>query len=142
MGLTERETASVVPATSVFAQRAQVQSLYCPLRLSMYSRSVKAPSTWNRSSANLRAASYAANLSMTVVDGAVSAFKVRRMWSSAERFWIDGYDAVGRYSYFQVAHIGVGGSEEHTVVVCDTGQDDPLYFEIAEQQPQGRFKKS
>lgn len=32
MGLIERETASVVPATSVFAQRAQVQSLYCPLR--------------------------------------------------------------------------------------------------------------
>jgi hypothetical protein len=53
---------------------------------------------------------------MMAVDGAVSAFKVPRMCSSAERL------ALG----------SISGSEEDAVVTFDTGQDDSLDVEMTE----------
>lgn len=44
---------------------------------------------------------------------------------------IDRYGAVLRDYYVEVAHIGIGSSEEDAVVACYTGEDESLYFEMA-----------
>ena|GEM_PF-6039582 len=52
---------------------------------------------------------------------------------------IDGYGAICRDCHVEVAHIGIGGSEEATIVACCTGQNYLLYLSIPSPAKAGRI---
>jgi hypothetical protein len=134
MGLLEGGTASVVPAAFAFAPQPQVQSLYCPLRVShalaMHWSAIDVTRFFRQFAHSFLCGQFVHDnfgWSRIGLQGFAHVFERRTIGIR-----INGYGAVCRHYHIEVAHIGIGGSEEDTVVPCDTGQDDSLDVEMAE----------